>query len=163
MSAPSPKKKTTKKADQNRTPQQRAEDHQDAFDDLRARAHSAGVRAAGDTEKFPDYVIAADKLGDGVDQDVVFSVPTTLTERVELTRMISYVNRLKLSKQAAEAMAVIPDILIAYSDSGTLHRLLNAFDRFPDSDELLFGLAIKVIEHFSGRGAADVSGGSNAS
>lgn len=158
MSAPSPKKKAAK-----RTPQERAEQNQDAFDNLRARAHKAGVRATGSAVTVEPYVIAAANLEDGNDDDVVFTVPTSLTERVELTRMISYVNRLQISKQAAEAMAVIPDILIAYSSPQTLVRLLHAFDRLDDADELLFGLAINVIEHFAGSGAVDVPGGSNAS
>ncbi|MFT4202195.1 hypothetical protein [Gordonia sp. (in: high G+C Gram-positive bacteria)] len=159
MSAPAPKKKTPKK----RTPTQRAADHQKAFDEFRARAHGAGVRADEDAEGYPPYIVTADQIGDGNQNDVVFAVPATLSERVELTRMISYVSRLNLATQNAEAMAVIPDILIAYSSPMDLHRILIAFDQFPDSDELLFGLAIKVIEHFGGKGVVDVPGGSNAS
>lgn len=42
-------------------------------------------------------------------------------------------------------------------------RVLKAFDQFDDSGELLIGLTMAVIDHFSGPGAGDAPGGSTPS
>ena len=43
------------------------------------------------------------------------------------------------------------------------NRIVDAFAVFPDGDALLFGMFDEMVEHFNGRGANDVPGGSPAS
>lgn len=169
MAASSPRKAPAKKAaprkaPAKRTPEQRAEDHTAAFDELRARALGMGLSASPIERKLgPPYVITAAEIGDGIDEDAQFQRPLDLVQRINLTRMLNQLMRLINDNQADEAMAALPDVLIAMSDGRTFNRVLRALAKEPDGDALLFALAVRVVEHFSGRGAVNVPGGGRAS
>lgn len=162
MSAPAPKKtapKAKKKTAAPRTPQQRAEDHQERFEDLRARARDFGLTATGEPVLGEPYVLA---LPDG-GEPAVFQRPAGLRDRVMLTRLVTNFQRLVNERQLDLAAAMLPDILPLLSNATTFDRILWALDSQPDGDALLIALAIKVIEHFSERGAGGVPGGTSAS
>lgn len=161
---PTPAKKAAKKA-APRSPkaEERTERNHERFDSLRARAQGMGLAATGETPEFPPYTISADKILDGIDEDIVFRRPTNLRDRINLTRMISAFGRLIEDKRQEEALAMFPDILISLSSGAVLDRILRALSSEPDGDALLFALGVEVLEHFSGKGAVDVPGGTRAS
>ena len=156
MSATAPKK-TAKKAAPKRTPTERDTANVARFEEFRSRARNQNI--VGAKSEIEPYVIPADMIGDGIKADVEFKIPETLSGRVWLTRLISQMNRVS----DVEGAAMIPDILIGYSSEHTFNRILRAFDKEPDPDALLFGMTIQIIEHFNGKGAVDVPGGTTAS
>lgn len=163
MSAPAPRKKPAKKAaPKARTPEERAENNLVRFEELRARAATAGVSGTITPVAKDVYVVTGAEVGDN-GEDITFATPTSLRDRTYLVRLITQLKRMIDDKNPTEALALIPDILVGLSDGRSLDRLLIAFDGQPDADALLFGLGVRVIEHFNGPGAVDVEGGSNAS
>ena len=163
MSASTPKKATAKKSAPKRTAQQRAEEHQERFDALRARANGLGLQSSFAPPSTAPYVITAAEIGDGINQDIEFQRPTDLQGRINLTRMISTLGRFIRDKQLDEALAMFPDLLVALSNGAVLDRILRALSAEDDGDALLLALAVNVMEHFSGKGAVDVPGGTTAS
>lgn len=162
MSASTPRKRApAKKAAPKaaRTADERAEANLANFEAFRDRAR--GVRFNSARTDIAPYIIAADDLADGLKSDVVFRMPESLPERVAFTRISSMVRRGQSD--------VIPDLLAMLCGETDFYRILRAFDAAAPvgdkdaADQLLFGLAITVIEHFSGQGAADVPGGTTAS
>lgn len=169
MSASSPRKAPAKKAaprktPAKRTPEQRAEDHTAAWDDMRARAHSMGLSSSPVEQKLgPPFVVSAAKINDGINESVEFQRPIDLIQRINLTRMLNQLGRLVADGQQMEALALLPDVLIMMSNGRDFNRVLRALATQPDGEALLFVLAVRVVEHFSGRGAVNVPGGSPAS
>lgn len=153
MAASTPRKRAPAKKAAARSADQRTESNLADFEEFRSRAR--GVRFGPTNAAIPPYVITAAKIADGNATDAVFQMPTSLTDRVMVTRLFSMVRRGQLD--------VIPEFLISLSDEVTFFRMMQAFDRETDPDALLFGLAAKLAEYFAGQGAADVPGGTTAS
>lgn len=153
------KDKTTK-----RTSDERAAEHQERFDGLRARALGLGFSGPTPVAIVPPYTaVTAEQIDDGDPADIVFTMPTDLEQRMYVTRLFTLMQRHIADRNHIEALANLPDMLVALSDGRTFTRLVRSIGREKDGDALLFALAVQVIEHFAGRGAADVPGGTPAS
>lgn len=143
MSASSPRKAPAKKAAPRKAEATEAKVFN--FEQFRDRAATVprGTRRAA--QKMEPYVLGPDQ---GFDPPITVQFPTTLTGRVQVDQ---------LSRR--------DDIygLLQVLMGGQFMRVVATFDQFDDGEELLLGLAYKILDHFYGQGAGDVPGGTPAS
>lgn len=133
-----PRKTPAKKV----TPRKAVAEKIDTFEALRRRAGDQGLNIS---EPEP-YILGADR---GFDPPLVISYPTKLSDKVALD----------VAARRADYVSFLHTLL---GDTG-FARVLAAFDNEPDGERLLIGLQLIVLDHFLGRGAGDVPGGSPAS
>lgn len=129
-----------KTAPRKTAPRKTVEQKISAFDDLRARA---GDRTLGVAPAVPPFEIA------GFNPPLIIEWPESLAEKVTL--------------DVCERQGDIVGFLFALLGSQRLALVLAAFNSEPDPERLLIGLQIKIRDHFLGRGAGDVPGGTPAS
>lgn len=110
-----------------------------AFEEFRDRARTSGLRIKG-TQGVPPYVLGADR---GFDPPIEIRWPTSLLAREDFD----------LASRHLDVFGMLRILL------GTEYRrVLEAFDTFDDSDELMIGLVMKIVDHFNGVGASDAGG-----
>ncbi|WP_280455642.1 hypothetical protein [Nocardia brasiliensis] len=151
MAASTPRKSAPRKSPPRKAPTPKAAPKPDPvleriarFDELRARAGhaSAGLSAVVSTH----YELGAEW---GFDPPVVASFPTDLEAKVEL----------EIASRRGDTIGILAYLL---GDLG-LVRVIRAFKSQPDGERLLYGLQLRLQDHFLGRGAGDVPGGTPAS
>jgi hypothetical protein len=135
MAASSPRKAPAKKA----APKKTTEAKVAQFDEYRARAHGVDLP---DLPDFRPYEVK------GFDPPIVVPKPSLKTQ-VRVDRFV----RAGMQIDALEAIV----------GSDNFNRILDAFDLFDDGDRLLLGLFYSMSDHFSGKGASEVPGGTSAS
>lgn len=111
-----------------------------AFDDLRARA---GDRTLGQAPAVEPFEIP------GFTPPLVIRWPSSLAEKVTL--------------DVCERQGDIVGFLYTLLGGERLALVLAAFNNEPDPERLLVGLQHAIRDHFLGRGAGDVPGGTPAS
>jgi hypothetical protein len=111
-----------------------------AFDELRARA---GGRGLGDAPNVEPFEIA------GFQPPLIVQWPTSLGDKVTLD----------LTDRNGDIVGFMYTLL----GGERLALVLAAFNGQPDADRLLVGLQLKIRDHFLGKGAGDVPGGTRAS
>jgi len=116
----------------------------DKFSEFRARAAGVNIPDAF-TAEIPPYVLGPDQ---GFDPPVSLEFPDRFEQQVQF----------EMALRAQDYFAALQ--VLAGRDFG---RIIHAFGQVEDSYRLLAGLTLKIVDHFTGRGAADVPGGSSPS
>ncbi len=140
---PQARKAAPRRAAKPKTPQDKVA----SFDALRQRARASGLP----TSLAPAHTSEPLTLGkeDGFDPPLVARFPSRLTDKVSLD-------------MAYRGGHVPLALQILLGDAGLL-RAVAALGSEPDGEALLIALHARILEHFLGPGAADVSGGTPAS
>lgn len=131
-----PTKRTPAKA----SPRKTAVEKIDKFESLRARARASEFEISSGREPL---------VLDAFDPPITATYPSSLESRLALD-------------EATREMRLVA-ILRIFLGGDQFIRAVREFDKLPDSDALLLGLVLKLIDHFVGPGAGDVPGGSPAS
>lgn len=142
MAATAPRKTTARKAPAKKAQPRPAAEKIAAFDELRARAGGASLAAVVATP----FVLGPDR---GFDPPLVAEFPTDLELKIEL----------EIASRRDDTLGILNILL---GNEGFL-RAIRAFKTEPDGDRLLIGLKNLLADHFLGRGAGDVPGGTPAS
>lgn len=116
----------------------------DTFEKLRARA--AGAPKLGANLNATPLTLGPDE---GFDPPLVISYPTALSEKIALD----------VATRRADPIGFLHTLL----GDRDFVRVVAAFEDQPDNEMLLVGLQLRVTDHFLGRGASDVPGGTPAS
>lgn len=134
---------TTRKAPAKRAaPRKTVEQKISAFEGLRKRAGTNGLT-------IPEYKPLTLGPDMGFDPPLVVTYPDKLSEKIALD----------VAARRDDTIGFLHSLL---GDLG-FARVLAAFDGEPDGERLLVGLQLHLLDHFLGRGAGDVPGGSPAS
>ena len=136
---------TTRKAPAKRTPARKPVDQKiEAFEALRARA-------AGTSKLGANVNVAPLTLGpaDGFDPPIVVRWPSALSDKIGLD----------IASRRGDAIGFLHTLL----GERDFVRVIAAFENEPDNELLLVGLQLRLTDHFLGRGAGEVPGGSPAS
>ncbi|MFE2998664.1 hypothetical protein ACFXG4_27135 [Nocardia sp. NPDC059246] len=115
-----------------------------AFEDLRERARASNLylKSAADSEPF---VLGPER---GFDPPIEVNWPSSLLAREDFD----------IASRRTDIFGMLRILL-----GSDFRRVLEAFDRLSDSEELLVGLTMRIVDHFNGVGASDVPGGTPAS
>lgn len=135
---------TTKKAPTRTAPRKTTAKKVDAFEALRLRAVGAPKLGANvNTEPL--------KLGpgEGFDPPLVISYPTLLSDKIGLD----------VASRRGDTIGFLHTLL----GERNFARVIAALEDQPDNELLLVGLQLRITDHFLGRGASDVPGGTPAS
>ncbi len=146
MSASStPRKSTARKAPAKKVAPKTVEARVFQFEEFRDRASTVPRATRKPAAEIKPYVLGRDQ---GFDPPITVQFPKDLTGRVRVDQ---------LSRQN--------DIfgLLQVLMGGQFMRVVQTFDQFDDGEELLIGLAYRILDHFYGQGAGDVPGGTPAS
>ncbi|MEU3011055.1 hypothetical protein [Nocardia asteroides] len=133
---------TTRKPAVKRAPRKTTAQKVSAFEGLRRRAGDNSLAVP----EYQPITLGADM---GFDPPLVVTYPELLSDRVALD----------VASRRDDTIGFLFQLL---GERG-FARVLLAFDGQPDGERLLVGLQLYLLDHFLGRGAGDVPGGTPAS